>query len=81
MIISGDFNSWSKKRMAIVEILAKRLNLRPVTFDGNYRVSIFGHNLDHIYYRGLKPLKTDVLEVTSSDHNPMWVTFKLAENG
>ena len=80
LIISGDFNSWNSERLAIVDTITKRLRLKPVHFDENYRISIFGHNVDHIYYRGLEPFKAVVSVVTSSDHNPMLVTFGLAGN-
>jgi endonuclease/exonuclease/phosphatase (EEP) superfamily protein YafD len=80
LIVSGDFNSWNSERLAIVDTITKRLRLKPVHFDKNYRISIFGHNVDHIFYRGLEPFKAVVSVVTSSDHNPMWVTFRLADN-
>jgi len=80
LIVSGDFNSWNSERLAIVDTITKRLRLKPVHFDEDYRISIFGHNVDHIFYRGLEPSKAVVSEVTSSDHNPMWVTFRLADN-
>jgi endonuclease/exonuclease/phosphatase (EEP) superfamily protein YafD len=80
LIVSGDFNSWNSGRLAIVDTITKRLRLKPVHFDENHRISIFGHNVDHIYYRGLEPFKAVVSVVTSSDHNPMWVTFRLADN-
>ena len=79
LVMAGDFNTWSKERMAIVDSVAENLNLQAVNFDENKRVTIFGHNVDHIYFRGLVPCEAVVSPVTTSDHNPMRVTFRLAE--
>jgi endonuclease/exonuclease/phosphatase (EEP) superfamily protein YafD len=79
LIISGDFNTWSDERMAIVEKITNRLKMKAVTFDENNRVTVFGHNIDHIYYRGLEPGEALTPTVTTSDHNPMLVTFRLAD--
>jgi endonuclease/exonuclease/phosphatase (EEP) superfamily protein YafD len=81
LIVSGDINTWSKKRMTIVEDLSSRLGLKAVSFKKNYRTKIFGHDIDHIFYRGLVASDSTVTEVTSSDHNPMLVTFRLAVGG
>jgi endonuclease/exonuclease/phosphatase (EEP) superfamily protein YafD len=78
LVMAGDFNTWSKERMAIVDSVAENLNLQAVNFDENKRVTIFGHNVDHIYFRGLEPCEAVVSPVTTSDHNPMRVTFRLA---
>jgi hypothetical protein len=39
-----------------------------------------GRHQHNQYYRGLTPFKAVVSVVTSSDHNPMRVTFRLADN-
>ena len=77
LIISGDFNTWSDERMALVTSVTKNLGLKAVTFGENKRTTIFGHDIDHIYYRGLEPVEAIVTPVTTSDHNPMLVTFRL----
>jgi endonuclease/exonuclease/phosphatase (EEP) superfamily protein YafD len=81
LIVSGDINTWSKKRTTIVENLVNRLGLDVLTFEKDYRVKIFGRDVDHIFYRGLTASASRVLKVRSSDHNPMLVTFSLAEQG
>ena len=81
LIVSGDINTWSKKRTTIVENLVNRLGLDVLTFEKDYRVKIFGRGVDHIFYRGLTASASTVLKVRSSDHNPMLVTFSLAEQG
>jgi endonuclease/exonuclease/phosphatase (EEP) superfamily protein YafD len=79
MIFSGDFNSWSTERMVILKDLSMRLGLKAVTFQKQNRTTVFGRDIDHIYYRGLSVREAAVIKVTSSDHNPMLVTFKLEE--
>jgi endonuclease/exonuclease/phosphatase (EEP) superfamily protein YafD len=77
MILSGDFNTWSKERFAIIADMAGRLKLEPVDFKTDLARKVFGHTVDHVYYRGLTLEEALVVEVTSSDHNPMRVRFKL----
>ncbi|MEA3230673.1 MAG: endonuclease/exonuclease/phosphatase family protein, partial [Thermodesulfobacteriota bacterium] len=78
LILAGDFNSWSKERTAIMTRLAENLSLQVLAFNDEDRTTIFGGPVDHILYRGLKPLTYEVHPVSSSDHNPITVTFRLA---
>ncbi len=39
----------------------------------------FGHTIDRIYYRGLTLEEALVVEVDSSDHNPLLVRFRLTD--
>jgi len=80
LIVSGDFNTWNNERKAVVDITAGSLGLEAVTFSENNRVTVFGHNIDHIYYRGLAIVKAVSTAVTTSDHNPLTVKFRL-KNG
>ena len=77
IILSGDFNTWNKERKAVVKTVTQRLKLKPVIFEADYRVTFFDHPVDHVYYRGLKPVKALVHRVETSDHNPILVTFRL----
>ena len=77
LIVSGDFNTWTDERMAIVDTIASRLNLKAANFSENYRTTVFGHNVDHIYYRGLELIKALTVKITTSDHNPLIVKFRL----
>lgn len=79
VIVSGDFNTWNSDRMAHVDVMAKRLGLIPVQFDHNRRTQFFGLSVDHIYYRGLEAQNATIPIVTTSDHNPLTVVFKLAD--
>lgn len=78
VILSGDLNTWNKKRMAAVSDIAARLNMQQVNFTDDHRSIFMGRPVDHIYYRGLIPVASTTTRVTSSDHNPMQVTFMLA---
>ncbi len=77
LIVAGDLNTWNSDRLGIVKDKTRRLGLQPVQFKPDIRTTIFGFVVDHVYYRGLVPLKASVYEVETSDHNPMVVTFKL----
>ena len=80
LIISGDFNSWSTGRMGILSDVAQQLGLEPVTFETDHRTTFMGERVDHIFYRQLAPLESFTEKVTTSDHNPMLVTFRLADD-
>jgi endonuclease/exonuclease/phosphatase (EEP) superfamily protein YafD len=77
VVLAGDFNTWSEKRMRIVETLAHRLSLSSLDYTNHNRTSVFGKALDHVFYRGLEPLEHDTWHVTSSDHNPTHVSFRV----
>lgn len=77
MIVAGDFNSWSDERMAIVHQLVKKLRLSALEYQVNNKTHLFGNAIDHVFYRQLEPLKHEVQQVTSSDHNPISVNFRL----
>ncbi len=76
LIVAGDFNTWSKKRIKALNNFAKVLSLKEVDFKGLSIKKIFGKHLDHIFYRGVKVGFSKVIQDdTFSDHNPMIVKF------
>ena len=77
MIVAGDFNTWSEARMDIVNSMVDHLSLQALAYDNQHRVKYFGHALDHVFYRGLEVTQEDSLRVTSSDHNPIKVSFRM----
>jgi len=77
MILSGDFNSWSEERLAIIEDMTVGLQLKSVDFKTETARKVFGYTIDRVYYRGLTLEEARVIEVTSSDHNPLLVRFRL----
>ena len=81
MIICGDFNTWSEERLAIIEDMADHLELTPVDFKTDKASKVSGYTIDRVYYRGLMLDNARVIEVTSSDHNPLLVRFRLHDDG
>jgi len=77
IVFAGDFNTWSDERMQIVEDLAQSLMLESLDYTNHNRTSMFGNALDHVFYRGLEPVEHDTWHVTSSDHNPTRVSFRV----
>ena len=78
LILAGDFNSWSDDRQAILNQLSKELSLQQVEYANHHRITVFGNPIDHVYYRGLELVQAASPRVSSSDHNPLLVTFKLS---
>lgn len=76
LILAGDFNSWREERQAIMNKMRNELSLQQVEYEGHHRITVFGNPIDHIYYRGLELVHASSPEVSSSDHNPLLVTFK-----
>ena len=79
IILAGDFNSWRDERQAILDTLSQELALQQVAYKSHRRITVFGNPIDHVYYRGLEIVEAFSPSVTSSDHNPLLVTFKVAE--
>lgn len=80
IIVGGDFNDWSDKRSQTISDLFQPLGLRQVQFESPDRITVFGRNIDHIYYRGLAVTSQNVFRVISSDHNPIRVGFSLLKH-
>ncbi len=80
IVLAGDFNTWSDARMQIVADLAQRLSLESLDYTSHNRTIVFGNAIDHVFYRGLEPLEHDTWYVTSSDHNPTRVSFRVKDN-
>jgi endonuclease/exonuclease/phosphatase (EEP) superfamily protein YafD len=77
LIVAGDLNTWTDARADAVRTLAKRLRLTEVRFAADRRSHFFGHELDHIYTRGLATVASVATGVTSSDHNPVAATLSV----
>lgn len=79
LILTGDFNSWNRRRIRQLDALAARLDLQAVPFSLTHPVTaFFGHPLDHVFYRNLRLLEYDTLDVRSlSDHAALRVRFGL----
>lgn len=77
MIVTGDFNSWNRKRMNVVLRLMGALHLQSVEMDHDHLIRSFRkHKLDHIFYRGVKLKESYVIDVENfSDHNALYARF------
>ncbi len=76
-LFCGDFNTWRKKRVKRLYEIISELNLQVLSFETDRRKHSFGLPLDHILYSGLEAQQAQTLSVTSSDHNPMSVIFRV----
>jgi endonuclease/exonuclease/phosphatase (EEP) superfamily protein YafD len=78
LIVAGDFNTWSRKRMDLLDQEMARLGLSRIEPRSPHLVKSIGrHRLDHIYCKGLEPLFATAIDVPISDHNPLYATFRL----
>ena len=78
IVVAGDFNTWNNDRDAAVQALATRLSLVPAVFEGDARTHFMGdHIFDRIYAKGVEFVAATAWSVTSSDHNPVLVSFRI----
>lgn len=79
LILTGDFNTWSKKRMRLLESMTESLDLKQVTFEEeHHKKMLMTYPLDHIFYRGFSQSQSEVLkDIKTSDHKPMLVVLEL----
>lgn len=81
IIVAGDFNSWSADRMAVMRSALDTLGVKEVSYRPDHRTQfITGLPLDHVFYRGLNLIKAEAPESDASDHNPLEVIFRLADD-
>ncbi len=81
MIVAGDFNTWSTKRLKELDTFAGGLALRRAVLDDAHHLKrMFSKPLDHLFYRGLDLLHAQALDTrNASDHNPIVATFTLPQ--
>lgn len=79
MIIAGDFNTWSAKRISYLREFSSSLELKQVDFTHEKDIKrVFSNTLDHIFYRGVELVSSVVVNSKKiSDHNPIIAKFKL----
>jgi len=80
--LTGDFNTWSLKRMRILQSMVEDMGLKVVPFEVSTKQRRFlKYPLDHVFYRGLSVDESLLLsDVNSSDHAPMVVRFSSLAN-
>jgi len=78
MIVCGDFNNWSKRRMKALEGFKETLSLQKALIQEQHHVKhIFSKPIDHIFYRELRLLKAEAIDTKKvSDHNPLYAVFE-----
>ncbi|ACY85661.1 endonuclease/exonuclease/phosphatase family protein [Edwardsiella piscicida] len=76
VIMAGDFNAWSNRRLNALRRFASGMELREVHFTNDHRRTAFGRPLDFVFYRGLGVVEASVLVTQASDHNPLLVEFR-----
>lgn len=76
ILLAGDFNTWSGRRLKYFNQLAKSFSLEEVKMLRQPRLNHLYKHLDHIYCRGLEVVDTHVhTHIHSSDHFP--ISFSL----
>ena len=76
VVVAGDFNTWNEEREAAVRALASRLSMVPAAFAVDARKRFMGgHIFDRVYGKGVQFVAASAWSVTSSDHNPLLVSF------
>jgi len=75
VIMAGDFNAWSRKRIGALYQFAEDFALQEVNFEADHRRKTFGRPLDFVFYRQLAVVEASVLVTQASDHNPLLVGF------
>lgn len=77
MILAGDFNNWSDERVDEVDRIVTKLSLSKLEYPINNKTHVFGNAIDHVFFRRLELVSNQVMQVSSSDHNAISVSFKL----
>lgn len=76
LLLAGDFNTWRPARMKGLLQLSRDLGLTEVELSRSARPRHLKQHLDHLFVRGLKPAKAEVLDsIRSSDHYPISAQF------
>ena len=78
IVVAGDFNTWNNDREAVVQALATKLSLTPAVFAIDARTRFMDdHIFDRVYARGVEFVEATARSVTSSDHNPLLLSFRI----
>lgn len=80
VIMAGDFNTWSARRLAHFLDVASEAGLVEASMERTSRLAHMNRHLDHVFYRGLTLRCVESLgQYRSSDHAPIVATFELPE--
>ena len=75
VIVAGDFNTWSQKRIEALRQKAGQLHLQEVSFTPDLRTRYWQHPVDYLFIRGLGCLRAQAVRLKSSDHHPLQATL------
>ena len=76
LIVAGDFNTWSKKRVEVLNSFCEDLELKDAISSTNKDIKqFFKNSLDYIFFRGLTCEYAKVINTSLSDHNPIIASF------
>ncbi|MDF3128958.1 endonuclease/exonuclease/phosphatase family protein [Kiritimatiellaeota bacterium B1221] len=93
IVFAGDFNTWNQERNDYMLELAAGLGMQEVdSFVGDRKTGDHGWAnhmlgidpslpLDRVFYRGLELTSAQILDLESSDHDPLVVRFRSLPNG
>ncbi len=78
LIVAGDFNTWSTKRLRSLDEFAAHLSLKQAAVhDAHHIKRMLFKPLDHLFYRGLTLLDARAVDTQQvSDHNPLIASFE-----
>lgn len=78
LIVCGDFNNWSKKRIKVLEEFQTELSLQKAVVEGGHHIKhVFSKPIDHIFFRGLRLIRAEAIDTKKvSDHNPIHAVFE-----
>ena len=75
IILVGDFNTWERGRVRILEGVARSINLTHIRFPPGIK-AVSGHELDRVYVRGGEAVQPRVLtNSAASDHSMLSFKF------
>ncbi len=77
MIVGGDFNNWTQKRIKALDAFQHALSLERAELHEKHHIKhIFAKPLDHLFYRELTLIQAKAIDTQKiSDHNPIYATF------
>lgn len=78
VVFAGDLNSWSLRRGDLLDERLKSVGLEAASFSQDNRTRFWGRPLDYVWVRGININSAEVPISTSSDHNPLLVSFDLS---
>ncbi|PKF50604.1 endonuclease/exonuclease/phosphatase family protein [Enterovibrio nigricans] len=79
LIIAGDFNTWSEERLEAVRGALSQVGIKETNFLSDERLKVFGHPLDHLFYRGLILEQSNSKETSASDHAWLDASFTFSK--